>query len=43
MEKYLPIAGAIALPLSGGLIAAYVTRNEVKTWYQVNILKAMHI
>jgi len=34
MEKYLPIAGAVSLPLAGGLVAAYVTRNEVKTWYQ---------
>ncbi|GFX40632.1 translocator protein [Trichonephila clavipes] len=34
MEKYWPIAGAIALPHIGGIAAAFITRKEVKTWYE---------
>ncbi|GFS75296.1 translocator protein [Nephila pilipes] len=34
MEKYRSITGAIALPHLGGIAAAFITRKEVKTWYE---------
>ncbi|XP_015904888.1 translocator protein [Parasteatoda tepidariorum] len=34
MEKYTPIAGAILLPNLGGILTAFTTRKDVKTWYE---------
>ncbi|KFM77967.1 Translocator protein, partial [Stegodyphus mimosarum] len=34
IEKIAPIAGAIILPHVGGITAAFITRKEVKTWYE---------
>lgn len=35
MEKYIPLATAIAIPHIGGVMGAFITRREVKTWYEV--------
>ncbi|XP_054711666.1 translocator protein-like [Uloborus diversus] len=34
LEKYGPLAAAVALPHVGGISAAFITRKEVKTWYE---------
>lgn len=38
MEKYLPLATAVALPHVGGFAGSLIVRNEVKTWYEVSVL-----